>query len=232
MTPVMNLLNKHTSKFRVSVIVLILTITTTSFAQNQYTSILKNINPEAQNLYHDLSPQGDTLYLKAESIFYKVKFLNSLDRKVFTFNPPVLEGKIPLHDIIVGDYTVLVYKKDRIIVFHISRLEEIEKPSELIASKDVSIRQEIAIEKPVLAKLNLKEKSVPRPVVNEIMINEKFELSMEELKVAVNDDNLKIKESDLHIKARAYNLSSLDRRNMQSREEYRRNNLRPNGKPY
>jgi hypothetical protein len=36
----------------------------------------------------------------------------------------------------------------------------------------------------------------------------------------------------LQTKTRAYNLSSLYRTNMQSREEYRRNNLRPNGKPY
>jgi hypothetical protein len=234
MTPVMNLLNKSTAKFDVSVIVLILMmmITDRSHAQKQYTSILKNINPEAQNLYHDVSPKGDTLYLKAASIFYKVTFLNSLDRKVYTFNPPVLEGKIPLHDIIVGDYTVLVYKKDRIIVFHISRLEEIEKPSEMIASNDVFFSQEIAIVKPVHTKVQPKEKPAPKPVMNEIKIDDTLELSIEELKVAVTDDYLNINESMLQTKTRAYNLSSLYRTNMQSREEYRRNNLRPNGKPY
>jgi hypothetical protein len=130
----------------------------------------------------------------------------------------------------VGDYTVLVYKKDRIIVFHISRLLEIEKPSELIASKNVSVSQDMSIVKPVLTKVNLKEKSANKIVMNEIKMNEKFELSMEELKVAINDDNLNISKSSSKI--RTYNLSSLDRTNIQSREEYRRNNLRPNGKPY
>lgn len=234
MTPVMNIVPKHTAKFCMPLLVVCMTIFLANSiqAQKQYTTISKNINPEAQNLYHDLSKQGDTLYLKAESIFYKVTFLNSLDRKVYTFNPPVLQAKIPLRDIIVGDYTILVYKKDRIIAFHISRLLEIEKPSEMIVSKDVSISQDMSIIKPVLPKVAVKERPASKTVINEIKMDDKFELGMEDLKVAVNDDNLNVDKSNLLNEPRSYNLSSMDRTNIQSREDYRRNNLRPNGKPY
>lgn len=203
-----------------------------SHAQKQYTTISKNINPEAQNLYHDLSPQGDSLYLKAESIFYKVTFLNSLDRKVYTFNPPVLETKIPLNDIVVGDYTILVYKKDRIIAFHITRLLEIEKPSEMIVTKDISMSQDISFVKPILKKIVPRESGFSKIVHNEIRMDDTFELGMSDLKVAVNDDTLNINAANSLGENRSYNLSSMDRTNMQSREEYRRNNVRPNGKPY
>ncbi len=230
----MNLPLKYTATFRAPYLVICLIVCFSSqlYAQKEYTTISKNINPEARSLYHDLSPQGDSLYLKSESIFYKVTFLNSLDRKVYNFNPPVLEGKIPLHDIIVGDYTVLVYKKDRIIVFHISRLLEIEKPSEMIASRDISISQELPVVKSSLAKINVKEREASKKDANEIKIDENFELSMEEFKVAVNEDNLNIGTNNLFEKTKPYDLSSSDRTNMQSREEYRKNNLRPNGKPY
>jgi hypothetical protein len=207
-------------------------LTNKASAQEEYTTITKNINPEGQSLYHDLSPQGDSLYLKSESIFYKVTFLNSLDRKVYTFNPPVLEGKISLHDIIIGDYTVLVYKKDRIIVFHISRLKEIQTPFEMIASKNISINQENSIVKTVLPKVNVKEEYASKGRMNEIKMDENFELSMAELKVAINDDNLNIGKSQLSREMTSYNLSSLDRSNMETREEFRKNNLRPNGRPY
>lgn len=230
----MSLTNKTTVKFYVSVILLIVItmITSMAHAQKEYTTISKNINPEARSLYHDLSPQGDSLYLKSESIFYKVTFLNSLDRKVYKFNPPVLEGKIPLHDIIVGDYTVLVYQKDRIIVFHISRLLEIEIPSEIIASKDIAITQEIPIVKPVLSIVIPKEKSINKAISSKIKINKKFELSAEEMEAVMSETKLDVNDIVAENSPRPYNLTSINRKNMQSRSEYRRNNLRPNGKPY
>jgi hypothetical protein len=68
--------------------------------------------------------------------------------------------------------------------------------------------------------------------LNEIKMDEKFEFGMDELKVAVNDNKMNIGKSNMVGDTRPYNLSSSDRKNMQSREDYRRNNLRPNGKPY
>lgn len=203
-----------------------------SHAQKEYTTISKNINPEARSLYHDLSPQGDSLYLKSESIFYKVTFLNSLDRKVYQFNPPVLEGKIPLHDIIVGDYTVLVYKKDRIIVFHISRLLEIEKPSELIASKDIKVKEDFPIAEIPISKIPPIELATTDFAMNEINTEDNFEFELNDIKVAVNDSPVNVGEPIFSNEPKPYNLSDLNRDGMQSREEYRRHNVRPNGKPY
>ena len=223
----MNLFTKTTTKFYLSVILLIVMTMVSNMvhAQKDYTTISKNINPEAESLYHDLSPKGDSLYLKGESIFYKVTFLNSLDRKVYPFNPPVLEGKIPLHDIIVGDYTVLVYMKDRIIVFHISRLLEIETPTEMIANHDMNI------EKPLLSNSALTERPISKIVMNEIKNYNDMELEIKDLNVAINTPNLEMEKSTRSV-AKSYDLSSMDRTNMQSRDEYRRNNVRPNGKPY
>ncbi|MEZ4793672.1 MAG: hypothetical protein R2783_09470 [Gelidibacter sp.] len=230
----MNLLQKHTAKFCVPLLFvsMVLCSTNHTYAQMEYTTITKNINPEAQNLYHDLSPQGDTLYLKAESIFYKVTFLNSQDRKVYKFNPPVLETKISLHDIIVGDYTVLVYKKDRIIVFHISRLLEIEKPSELIASKGFSISEEQPISEIGIAKIPQKEMPTAEIVMNEIKNDDTLELNSDAMKVAINDMEQNDVMPNFSNKPKVYNLTDLNRDGVQTREEYRRSNLRPNGKPY
>ncbi len=205
-------------------------IASQAHAQKEYTTISKNINPEAQSLYHDLSPQGDSLYLKSESIFYKVTFLNSLDRKVYTFNPPVLEGTIPLHDIIVGDYTVLVYKKDRIIVFHITRLLEIDIPSEAIAIAELS-KINVPLEFSSSSNMDLKEKPISKIIMNEIKKGEEFQLGQTVLKLASND-NYSSRENGTILNITPYNISSVDRSQMQSREEYRRTNLRPNGKPF
>ncbi len=203
----------------------------TTFAQKQYTTISKNINPESQGLYHDLSPQGDSLYLGAQSIFYKVTMINSLDKKVFKFNPPVTSATIPLHSILVGDYTVMVYKKDRIIVFHISRLLEIDLPSKLeIFEQLPMITQLNNIEVPS-SKKDLKSAALKeRLKSNGIQMEDTFKLNVKETSYAMNSLNAASEHG--HRAERPYNLSSVNRENMQSREAYRQHNLRPNGNPY
>lgn len=224
----MNLLNKKTAKFYVSVIVLIVMtfLTNNIHAQTEYTTISKNINPDASALYHDLSPQGDSLYLKYESIFYKVTFLNSLDKKVYKYNPPVKEAKISLHDIIVGDYTVLVYGRDRIIVFHISRLLEIDKPENLVAIKELPLAA-----LPVNS-TNPESNSLENMAMNQINTDNILDFENVEMKLAINDDNVSVGEPNFTNTIKAYNLTEMNRAGMQTRDDYRRNNLRPNGKPY
>ena len=224
----MNLLNKNTAKLYISVTFLIVMtlLTHKANAQKEYTTISKNINPDASALYHDLSPQGDSLILKYESIFYKVTFLNSLDRRVYKFNPPVKEAKISLRDIIVGDYTVLVYGKDRIIVFHISRLLEIDKPEELLAVKEMPM---VNLPMSNISQMTISLNEIP---MNQIAMEDVGNFETSDINLAVNDHNLNVDQVNLITKVRDYNLSDLNREGMQSREEYRRNNLRPNGKPY
>lgn len=222
-TQVMNLSNKITAKFYISVLLLIMVtvLANKANAQKQYTTILKNFNPEAQNLYHELSPQGDTLYLQAESIFYKVTFLNSLDKKVYRFNPPLLEAKISLHDIIVGDYTVLVYKKDRIIVFHIKRLLEIEVPDAMAPEAEIYANNNMNFDGVA---------TIGVPTEN-IQLAENVDVLSESIQLASNE-TVSAETSEFKVELRGYNLSSMNRSGMQTREDYRRNNLRPNGKPY
>lgn len=198
-------------------------VTSIVHAQKEYTTISKNINPEAKTLFHELSIEGDSLILKSESIFYKVTFLNSFDRKVYNFNPPVLESKISLKNIIVGDYSVLVYLKDRIVVFHITRLLEIYEPAEMIASKDISVNDKYSLVTTELKKIQIKDI---------IDIDRDIVAMNEAAKFASNDDQQTLEMSEVSQKTRAYDLTSVDRSNMQSRDLYRKNNLRPNGLPY
>lgn len=201
-------------------------LSTKIHAQKEYTTISKNINPDARGLYHDLSPQGDSLYLKYEDIFYKVTFLNNLDRQVYKYNPPVKDARISLHDIIVGDYTVLVYGKDRIIVFHISRLLEIEIPEELVAIKEMPLAQLPT------SNLNQIKTSLNEIAMNQIKLESFKDFETDQTNVAINDDNLDVGEPTFINNIKDYNLSDVNREGMQTREEYRRNNVRPNGKPY
>ncbi|MEO6346557.1 MAG: hypothetical protein ABIO60_01485 [Aquaticitalea sp.] len=224
----MNLVNKNTAKIHIFVIFLVvLTLLTNKVhAQKEYTTISKNINPDARALYHDLSANGDSLYLKYESIFYKVTFLNSLDRKVYKYNPPAKEAKISLHELIVGDYTVLIYGKDRIIVFHISRLLEIENLKELVVIKERPLAQLMTAE---ISKIKT---SLNEITMNQIANDNIMDYETDELNVALNDDNLNAVQPIYRNTIKFYNLSDVYREGMQTREDYRRNNLRPNGKLY
>jgi hypothetical protein len=102
----------------------------------------------------------------------------------------------------------------------------------MVTTHDVIISQDMSIVKPAMKRVALKERYNDKIILNEIKMDEKFEFGMDELKVAVNDNKMNIGKSNMVGDTRPYNLSSSDRKNMQSREDYRRNNLRPNGKPY
>ena len=201
---------------RLYVIVMFLLMSSSNFAQEErYTTIRKNVNPLAYDLDHDLSTMQDTLLLENKFLFKKVRFISEATEKVFDFKPAVKSAKIPLDQLPLGKYTVMFYQADKIIVFQIDRLRPFDYSTTVesdVAMNDVSddIESDIAM-------ADIKDHSM--------------ELEPGNLDLAVKNDekDFEIFEERLTM---AYNLTEPDRSKVQSRAEYRRTHLRPNGKPY
>ncbi|WCO00816.1 hypothetical protein [Psychroserpens ponticola] len=194
-------------------------------AQETYTTIRKNVNPLAFNLNHDLSSTQDSLLLENKFLFKRVRFISDKAEKVFDFKPAVKSAKVPLDELPLGKYTVMFYQADKIIVFQIERILPFD-PLRGIESEVVA----------------LNEPEFLTDDVNEVTLNDSELLSDEfdgvdleydttNLNIATNGKDLEYEAEEMYYK-KSYNLSDADRDHVQTRAEYRRNNLRPNGKPY
>lgn len=283
MTPIMNKLTNIELKVRTRhlLIIFLIFVSANTFAQHTFTTIKKNFNPDAKNLYHDLSANGDSLIVKSEFLFTKIGFLNNGNRKIVDFNPPVFKAKIQVSQFPIGDYTVLVYETDRITVFKISRLMEFEDVellnSDLAMNKEHILQPDTPIESIELlgsdlkrAGLNTQENTIAANGVDDSnfvasgenddisSILNKRTIKNNKAKAKNNlsnseDTNLKVAENNTDIDTyskistsknilnsgitndgvpKSYNISDLKREYVQTREAYRKVNLRPNGKPY
>ena len=137
--------NGSTKVFLVSLLLTMMSFT--AFSQNSvYSTIAKNINPDAKSLHHELNKAGDTLHLKSDFNLYKVEFLGSYESKVFEIKGSKSEAYIPLASVPVGEYTIAafqiersdeIYQYQKTIIFRVSRLLPILSPvveeEELIA---------------------------------------------------------------------------------------------------
>ncbi|WP_456440348.1 hypothetical protein [Psychroserpens sp.] len=194
-------------------------------AQETYTTIRKNVNPLAFNLNHDLSTTQDSLLLDNKFLFKRVRFISKQAEKVFDFKPAVKSAKVPLDELPLGKYTVMFYQADKIIVFQIERVLPFDPMS--------------GIESDALA---LNDSEILSDDIDEVALNDSESLSDEfdgveleydtaNLNVATNGADLDFENGIEHF-TKAYNISDPGRDNVQTRADYRRNNLRPNGKPY
>ncbi|MCK8480104.1 hypothetical protein [Psychroserpens algicola] len=202
---------------RLCVIVLFLLMSSNSFAQEEiYTTIRKNVNPLAFDLDHNLSNKQDSLLLDSKFLFKKVRFLNKTTERVFDFKPAVKRAKISLEDLPLGKYTVMFYQADKIIVFQIDRLlpfdYEHAYDSDVASNElsDVKLDTDVAL-------ADVKDKDLDFDTPN---------LSMG---TRGRDEEYDSIEESMSM---SYNLSEPDRSKVQTRAEYRRTHLRPNGKPY
>ncbi|WP_460218207.1 hypothetical protein [Psychroserpens sp. MEBiC05023] len=203
--------------YRLYIIVLFLLVSSYSFAQEEtYTVIRKNVNSLAIDLSHDLSNTQDSLLLENKFLFKKVRFLNSTTEKVFDFKPAVKRAKIPLDQLPLGNYTVMFYQADKIIVFQIDRILPFDyKPR---------METDVAVNELSVADLNM---DIAMADIND----SDLEFYAANLNLAINDSEDKFESLENTITI-AYNLSNPNRSKVQSRAEYRRTHLRPNGKPY
>ena len=178
-------------------------------AQETYTTIRKNVNPLAINLNHELSTTQDSLLLENKFLFKRVSFISNQAEKVFNFKPAVMSTKIPLDELPLGKYTVMFYQADKIIVFQIERLLPFGPLDGL--ESDVALNDS--------------------EILSDDFDAVELEYDTANLSIASNGTDLDF-ESGIDYFRKSYNLSDANRDNMQSRADYRRNNLRPNGKPY
>ena len=220
-----------------------------TFGQNSvYSTIAKNVNPDGLSLHHDLNPAGDTLHLKSEYNLYKVEFMGNKDSKVFMIEGAKNEAFIPLASVPVGEYTIAgfqiersddIHQYQKTIIFRVSRLLPIPTPIEeevVVAEINPDIIEDIPVieeetklvnaETPEPSK-NKKEKTQPKPRSRENKLVRKSRVR--------KSRTVETKEPKLDTtEYKTYNLSTLrgGRYVVQSRAEYRSQNLRPNGKPY
>nr|WP_321236320.1 hypothetical protein [uncultured Psychroserpens sp.] len=188
-----------------------------NFAQEEtYTTIRKNVNSLAVDLDHNLSNTQDSLLLENKFLFKKVRFLNKTTEKVFNFKPAVKSAKIPLDQLPVGKYTVMFYQADKIIVFQIDRLLPFDYESTL--GSDVVMNE-------------LTDGDLDSDIALADVKDINLEFDTANLSLATNGDEEDFDAFENTI-TMTYNLSEPDRSKVQTRAEYRRTHLRPNGKPY
>ena len=240
MTPVMNKPANIELKVQLLSVILffVLSVNFNAFAQHTFTTIKKNLNPDAVNLEHDLTVNGDSLVLKSDYLFDKIGFLNNGNRKVLQFNPPVFSAQVPVNQFPVGNYTVLVYESDRIIVFRISRLMEYDDVVVLsdVAMNDVTLvnsTEELTSED--ISKIMAKVEDMSSTIVmNDVSINNDVKIESSEVDKTSDEKSIgfatsiTVKEE----KQKGYNITNLEREGTMTREEYRKTHTRPNGKPY
>ena len=113
-----------------TILILLLLINGSAYAQKTYTTIKKNLNFTANNFTHELTTTQDSLILESDVPFNKVRFLNGDFKKVFEFSSWVYKSKIPLNELPLGKYTVLFYDESKIIVFRLARLLPFDKSAE------------------------------------------------------------------------------------------------------
>ncbi|MBR9846250.1 MAG: hypothetical protein GYB35_09155 [Algicola sp.] len=193
-------------------------------AQDTYTTIRKNVNPLAYNLSHELSSTQDSLLLENKFLFKRVRFISNDAEKVFNFKPAVKSAKIPLDELPLGNYTVMFYEADKIIVFQIDRLLPFN-PLSGIESDAIALNDtEIITDDNALTDNDY-------DLLSNNVEGVELDYDTNNLNVATTGATLDI-ESEMNQFVKAYNISDANRDNIQSRADYRRNNLRPNGKPY
>ncbi len=108
-----------------------------SHAQREINNDLEeNVNILADNLKEKLSVSEDSLVLKNNKLFSKIKFFNDSFEKTFYFKPAVKEGKISLDELPLGSFSVMFYQTDKIIVFRVNRASRYENTIEPVSDMD------------------------------------------------------------------------------------------------
>jgi len=217
-----------------ALIFLILSCSVELNAQAEYTidnELEKNNNVLAENLIQNLSVSRDSLVLENDRLFSKVEFYNDTFRKAFYFKPAVKVGMISLNELPLGSYTVMFYQSDMTIVFRINRKAKFENTMEALAtemsSEDLANDNTIDI-----------ASTTNGPVIFD---DEQTKLTRKSKKDKLNADYQKknfsgqalnktlfLEEEGMY----PYDLTNTKRDHVQTREDYRRTHLRPNGKPY
>lgn len=221
-------------------------------AQPPATKLNKNRNDKANGLNQSLNKIADTLFLTSDKDILRVNFLSHSTSEKLQVDVGSKNVNIPLYHFGKGRYTIAVYRQDKIIAFDINRIRDIIMPEgasdnleESMLEASLSDKEKVkrGMKKPPAKKEVIAEKA-PEKKVNEAREAKKKQIAEKKQKLAEQKKKKLTKRQQLlealknkpkkQSTTMTYNLSRKpnDTLVMQSRDEYRRNNLRPNGKPY
>jgi len=232
----------------------------TSYSQDVvYSAIFKNVNKTAENLKHHLNTSGDTLYLESKFDLNRIEIIGTDGLKTFAINNITKDIRVPLNSLPMGDYTFAVVQTEgrddtyiytKTIVFKISRLLPIDmdisrgitplNASIYLAGGTIPIldlaENKIITDFPAAMDLASMEDNKPvhldyTSMESLVALQEKENLDAKHLRTKKIDNIL---ERNKPAYSKAYNITDIrsGNQNIQSRADYRRNNLRPNGLPY
>ena len=223
----------------VIIICLFFCCNTISIAQGAIDNELeKNINVLAKNLKQNLTVSRDSLVLKNDKLFSKIHFYNKDFEKTFYFKPAVTEGKIPLEELPLGSYSVMFYQTDKIIVFRVNRTSKFENTMESMDGSEVGTENLLTADIPPLVNSDLASTDTG-PALLDDDAQKRAQVIRKRNNLYDNNKNKKFNSSSTKKNLLLtedgmypYDLSNTKRDHVQTREEYRRTHLRPNGKPY
>lgn len=199
------------------VVIFLLMSNSSAFSQEAYTIIRENINPLASELNNSLSDSQDSLLLQNKYLFNKVCFLNKTTEKVFDFKPAVKSAKISLEDLPLGQYTVMFYEADKIIVFQLDRI----LPFNYYSKLDIDV---------TVANADIEDVILNDDVPN---ISKNVGLNLDHGFSSIANKNIdKDYQAFKEKTSMTYNITEKYRSKVQTRAQYRSTHLRPNGKPY
>jgi hypothetical protein len=118
---------------------LLLLLATSAYGQKS--TLLKNINYRASELYHSLNKTGDTLILKGERTIDKVEIFNNDFQKVYLVNS--LDTEIPLGDIPNGRFVTEVKVSDKLIIITLLRHDSLEEENQEITEIETNEQNSI-----------------------------------------------------------------------------------------
>jgi len=222
------------------ILILIFSISfTAGFAQLKIANDLnKNVNIRANELDERLNKTKDSLILENEKLFSKVKFFNDNFEKIFRFEPATHLGKIALSELPLGAYSVMFFQEDKIIVFSLKRkanINNVVEPAKVSENSLATLEDNeefIADTKYAVSIGRSSAEGNKGDSDTAITVDELVPLDGVQKNSVLGKNNKQVKTNKSPKSSASYNLSNLDRENVQTREEYRKTHLRPNGKPY
>lgn len=232
----------------IGVLLFTVAFSTFSLAQPPATMLNKNRNDKANGLVQELNKVADTLFLKSDKDILRVNFLSHSTKEKLQVDVGTANISIPLYHFGKGRYTIAVYREDKIIAFDINRIRDILTPDGASdnfeeSMLEASLSDNEKVKRGMKKRPEKKEKEVivdkgptERDIKKKVLEEKKKELASEEEKPSERDKRLEAlaNRSKKESTTMVYNLSNKGNDTLvrQSREEYRRNHLRPNGKPY
>jgi len=145
-----------------TLLILFLTIIT----NGQNVTLLKNFNPKAAELIHNLNNSNDSLVIQSKKTIIKVDIFNEDYEKMIEINDN--EAQISLDEIPIGKFVVEVKLEDKIIVMDIIKYEQMDNSNLTQNNEETAEGKGMMLDE----KLNL-IKSAPKNSIEFLLTREK-----------------------------------------------------------